>query len=76
MIALIKPQFEAGRKLVRKGVVRDATIHRTICDEVATFAAAEGWRVLGVIDSPIEGGDGNREFLLGARRAGVSPTKA
>jgi 23S rRNA (cytidine1920-2'-O)/16S rRNA (cytidine1409-2'-O)-methyltransferase len=75
LIALIKPQFEAGRKLVRKGVVRDATVHRNICDDIATFAAGHGWHVLGVIDSPIEGGDGNREFLLGARRGGRRPGK-
>jgi 23S rRNA (cytidine1920-2'-O)/16S rRNA (cytidine1409-2'-O)-methyltransferase len=74
-VALIKPQFEAGRKLVRKGVVRDATVHRNICDDLATFTAEHGWHVLDVIDSPIEGGDGNREFLLGARRGAGRPRK-
>jgi 23S rRNA (cytidine1920-2'-O)/16S rRNA (cytidine1409-2'-O)-methyltransferase len=39
-----------------------------VCDDIAAFVEAHGWHVLGVIDSPIEGGDGNREFLLGARR--------
>jgi 23S rRNA (cytidine1920-2'-O)/16S rRNA (cytidine1409-2'-O)-methyltransferase len=68
LIALVKPQFEAGKKLVRKGIVRDATVHKSVCDNVAAFVREHGWHVLGVIESPIEGGDGNREFLLGARR--------
>lgn len=68
LVALIKPQFEAGRQSVRKGMVRDTAVHRAVCDEVATAIAGHGWHVLGVIQSPIEGGDGNREFLLGARR--------
>ena len=68
LIALVKPQFEAGKKLVRKGVVRDRTVQKSVCDEVATAVASHGWHVLGVIESPIEGGEGNREFLLGARR--------
>jgi 23S rRNA (cytidine1920-2'-O)/16S rRNA (cytidine1409-2'-O)-methyltransferase len=66
MIALIKPQFEAGRALVKKGIVRDPLVHTAVCDDVAAFVAGLGWRVLGVIASPIEGGDGNKEFLLGA----------
>jgi 23S rRNA (cytidine1920-2'-O)/16S rRNA (cytidine1409-2'-O)-methyltransferase len=69
MVALIKPQFEVGRKLVRKGVVRDVKLHRAACEEIIAFVATLGWEVLGVIESPIAGGDGNREFLLGARRA-------
>jgi 23S rRNA (cytidine1920-2'-O)/16S rRNA (cytidine1409-2'-O)-methyltransferase len=68
MVALIKPQFEAGRKQVRKGVVRDAAVHESVCDDIESFATGHGWHVLGAIGSPIEGGDGNREFLLGARR--------
>jgi 23S rRNA (cytidine1920-2'-O)/16S rRNA (cytidine1409-2'-O)-methyltransferase len=67
LVALIKPQFEAGPSPVKKGVVRDPTIHAAICEEIAAFVAALGWRVAGVIPSPIEGGEGNREFLLGAR---------
>jgi len=66
LIALIKPQFEAGRERVRKGVVRDAAVHVAVCDDIAAFVASLGWRVIGVIPSPIEGGDGNAEFLLGA----------
>ncbi len=67
LIALIKPQFEAGRANVKKGVVRDAAIHAAVCADIAAFAASRGWEVAGVIPSPIEGGDGNREFLMGAR---------
>lgn len=70
LVALIKPQFEAGRQPVKKGVVRDPAIHAAVCDDVAAFVTASGWTVLGLIPSPIEGGDGNREFLLGAARTG------
>jgi 23S rRNA (cytidine1920-2'-O)/16S rRNA (cytidine1409-2'-O)-methyltransferase len=66
LIALIKPQFEAGRAQVKKGIVRDAAVHAAVCDDIAAFVAALGWRVLGIIPSPIAGGDGNAEFLLGA----------
>jgi 23S rRNA (cytidine1920-2'-O)/16S rRNA (cytidine1409-2'-O)-methyltransferase len=67
LVALIKPQFEAGRIHVKKGVVRDASIHAAVVDELTRSVAALGWSVLGIIDSPILGGDGNREFLLGAK---------
>jgi len=69
LVALIKPQFEAGRKHLRKGVVRDSAVHAAVCADVATFAAATGWTVAGIVPSPIEGGEGNREFLMGARAA-------
>ena len=68
LVALVKPQFEAGRAHVRKGIVREAGVHRAVCDDVAAFVASLGFAVLGPIPSPIAGGDGNREFLLGARR--------
>jgi 23S rRNA (cytidine1920-2'-O)/16S rRNA (cytidine1409-2'-O)-methyltransferase len=68
LVALIKPQYEAGRERVGKGIVRDATVHAEICERIATFVEAHRWQVAGVLASPIEGGDGNREFLLGARR--------
>ncbi len=68
LVALIKPQFEAGRSAVKKGIVRDPIVHATVCDDIAEFVASLGLRVLGVITSPIEGGDGNTEFLLGAER--------
>ena len=68
LIALIKPQFEAGRSAVKKGIVRDPAVHATVCEDIARFVTSLGWRVLGIITSPIEGGDGNIEFLLGAAR--------
>jgi 23S rRNA (cytidine1920-2'-O)/16S rRNA (cytidine1409-2'-O)-methyltransferase len=68
LIALIKPQFEAGRASVKKGIVREARIHAEVCDEIARFVTALGWTVLGHLPSPILGRDGNREFLLGAER--------
>jgi 23S rRNA (cytidine1920-2'-O)/16S rRNA (cytidine1409-2'-O)-methyltransferase len=67
-VMLVKPQFEAGRQHLKKGLVRDEAVHRAVCDAVAGGVAALGWSVLGVIPSPIAGGDGNREFLLAARR--------
>ena len=68
VVALIKPQFEAGPARVKKGIVRDAAVHAEVCDDIAAFVASLGWRVIGIIPSPIEGGDGNAEFLLGAVR--------
>ena len=67
LIALIKPQFEAGRAAVKKGVVRDKAIHAEVCARVSAAIEALGWRVDHVIPSPIEGGEGNREFLVCAR---------
>jgi 23S rRNA (cytidine1920-2'-O)/16S rRNA (cytidine1409-2'-O)-methyltransferase len=66
---LIKPQFEAGPEHVKKGIVRDAQIRRAVCDRIEKLVGGLGWDILGLIPSPIEGGDGNQEFLLGARRA-------
>jgi 23S rRNA (cytidine1920-2'-O)/16S rRNA (cytidine1409-2'-O)-methyltransferase len=66
LVALIKPQFEAGRRHLKKGIVRDPQVHAAVCDDVAAFVAAQGWRVAGVIPSPITGRDGNHEFLIGA----------
>jgi 23S rRNA (cytidine1920-2'-O)/16S rRNA (cytidine1409-2'-O)-methyltransferase len=69
LIALIKPQFEVGREFVGKGgVVTDEAQHKRVCDEVVAFVEDAGWRVLGVVASPVEGGDGNREFLVGAEK--------
>jgi 23S rRNA (cytidine1920-2'-O)/16S rRNA (cytidine1409-2'-O)-methyltransferase len=68
MLALVKPQFEAGRGKLKKGIVRDPQTHAAVCSDIAACAAALGWRVAGVIPSPIAGRDGNREFLLGATR--------
>ncbi|MGL4443831.1 MAG: TlyA family RNA methyltransferase [Alsobacter sp.] len=72
LVALIKPQFEAGRAHVRKGIVKDPAVHATVCDDIASLVASLGWTVDGIIPSPVPGGDGNREFLIGARR-GVFP---
>jgi 23S rRNA (cytidine1920-2'-O)/16S rRNA (cytidine1409-2'-O)-methyltransferase len=68
LTALIKPQFEAGPALAKKGIVRDAAVHADVCAAIVTLVAALGWRVAGVMPSPITGGDGNAEFLLGAAR--------
>jgi 23S rRNA (cytidine1920-2'-O)/16S rRNA (cytidine1409-2'-O)-methyltransferase len=68
LAVLVKPQFEAGRADVHKGIVRDEAVRRRVCREMEAFIAALGFAVEGVIPSPIEGGDGNREYLLGARR--------
>ena len=72
LVALIKPQFEAGREHVGKGgVVRDPAVHDEVCERAAASVAAQpGWTVLGVVESPILGPQGNREFLLYARRGG------
>ena len=71
LIALVKPQFEAGRAEVGKGgVVRDPAVHARVCAEAAAWVEGQGWSVLGTIDSPITGPEGNVEFLLGARKNG------
>jgi 23S rRNA (cytidine1920-2'-O)/16S rRNA (cytidine1409-2'-O)-methyltransferase len=68
-VLLVKPQFEVGPAHVGKGgIVRDAKLARRTAEGVAAWLASEhGWRVDGLVESPILGGDGNREFLLGAR---------
>ncbi len=68
LVALIKPQFEAGRSQVGKGgVVRDPSVHQQVVDAVTAFARDTlGLRLLGVIESPLRGPAGNKEFLLGA----------
>jgi 23S rRNA (cytidine1920-2'-O)/16S rRNA (cytidine1409-2'-O)-methyltransferase len=67
LVALIKPQFEAGRGHRKKGIVRDPQVHAAVCDQVAVSVERLGWNVIGIIASPVLGGEGNREFLLGAR---------
>lgn len=76
MVALIKPQFEAGRENVRKGIVKDPTIHVAVCDGVDKLVRRLGWKPDGVIASPVPGGDGNLEFLIGARRGAASDQHA
>jgi 23S rRNA (cytidine1920-2'-O)/16S rRNA (cytidine1409-2'-O)-methyltransferase len=68
LLALIKPQFEAERKHSKRGIIRDAAVHRDVCDDIAAFAASLGCRDIEVFPSPIAGGDGNLEFFIGARR--------
>lgn len=70
LLALIKPQFEAGREEVGKGgVVRDPVVHARVCNDVRAWIAGQGWAVEGVVESPITGPEGNIEFLIAARRA-------
>jgi 23S rRNA (cytidine1920-2'-O)/16S rRNA (cytidine1409-2'-O)-methyltransferase len=71
LVALIKPQFEAGPGGVGKGgIVRDPAVRDAARAKIADWLAAQpGWAVEGTVESPIAGGDGNREFLLAARRA-------
>jgi 23S rRNA (cytidine1920-2'-O)/16S rRNA (cytidine1409-2'-O)-methyltransferase len=68
LVVLIKPQFESGREAVGKGgIVRSETARQKAVEKVRAFVEEAGWQVMGVIDSPIQGGSGNKEFLLGAR---------
>jgi 23S rRNA (cytidine1920-2'-O)/16S rRNA (cytidine1409-2'-O)-methyltransferase len=70
LIALIKPQFEAGKAEVGKGgVVRDAAVHTRVCAEVQDWLEASGWPVKGLTESPITGPKGNVEFLIWASKA-------
>lgn len=70
LVALIKPQFEAGRDEVGKGgVVRDPKVHQRVCDEVKLWLVEKGWTVHGLTTSPITGPQGNVEFLVWAQNA-------
>jgi 23S rRNA (cytidine1920-2'-O)/16S rRNA (cytidine1409-2'-O)-methyltransferase len=70
LIALVKPQFEAGRDEIGKGgVVREPAVHERVCAAVADWVRSLGWAVEGIVPSPITGPEGNIEFLLAARRA-------
>lgn len=69
LVALVKPQFEVGPERVGKGgLVKNEAARRSALDAVAAFLEASGWPVQATADSPIEGGDGNREFLLWAKK--------
>jgi 23S rRNA (cytidine1920-2'-O)/16S rRNA (cytidine1409-2'-O)-methyltransferase len=73
LVALIKPQFEAERHEIGKGgVVRDAAVHKRVCEAAAAWLRGKGWHVEGVIASPITGPEGNVEFLIGACRLDMS----
>ncbi len=68
LMALIKPQFEAGREEVGKGgVVRDPAVHARVCAAVSDWLTGMGWTVEGIVPSPITGPEGNVEFLIAAR---------
>ena len=70
LVALVKPQFEAGREEVGKGgVVKDPAVHERVCAAAAEWVRSRGWSVEGITQSPITGPEGNVEFLLAARRA-------
>jgi 23S rRNA (cytidine1920-2'-O)/16S rRNA (cytidine1409-2'-O)-methyltransferase len=68
LLALIKPQFEAGRRDSKKGIVRDPAVHAAVCADLSEFLTSFDWRVGGITPSPILGGDGNREFFIEAER--------
>ncbi|MBY0428681.1 MAG: TlyA family RNA methyltransferase [Alphaproteobacteria bacterium] len=70
LVALIKPQFEVGKDLVGKGgIVRDSGLHSKVCDEIQAWLRDDmKWDVLGITESPITGAEGNKEFLIAARK--------
>jgi 23S rRNA (cytidine1920-2'-O)/16S rRNA (cytidine1409-2'-O)-methyltransferase len=69
LIALIKPQFEAGRAaLGRDGIVKDELARRQVCDDITSWLKAQAWNVIGLSPSPLEGGSGNKEFLIAAEK--------
>jgi 23S rRNA (cytidine1920-2'-O)/16S rRNA (cytidine1409-2'-O)-methyltransferase len=72
LVALIKPQFEVGPERVGKGgIVRDQVARQAAVNDVTAWLSSQpGWRIAGVIASPIKGGSGNEEFLLGALHHG------
>ncbi len=68
LVALIKPQFEAGRTAIGKGgIISDPAVHADVRARISEFLRDQGWQVTGETASPIPGGDGNREFLIAAR---------
>ncbi len=69
LVALIKPQFEVGPARVGKGgVVRDPALHDEVCARIAAWLPGQGWDAIGIEPSPILGPEGNREFLIAARK--------
>lgn len=75
LAVLVKPQFEAGPAHLKKGIVRDPAVHAQVCTRIQGLIEDQGWRVRGIVPSPISGGDGNREFLLGAERPAQIPAQ-
>jgi 23S rRNA (cytidine1920-2'-O)/16S rRNA (cytidine1409-2'-O)-methyltransferase len=76
LVALVKPQFEAGRGQVPGGVVRDPAVHRATVERVVAAARELGLLPVDVIPSPLLGPEGNREFLLHVRVPGASNSGA
>jgi len=70
LVALIKPQFEAGREALGKdGIVKSEALRKRICDDIASWLQASGWHVIGLLPSPLPGGSGNKEFLIAAEKS-------
>jgi 23S rRNA (cytidine1920-2'-O)/16S rRNA (cytidine1409-2'-O)-methyltransferase len=70
LVALIKPQFEAGREaLGRDGILRSETLRQEICQDIASWLKSRGWSVIGLVPSPLKGGSGNSEFLITAEKS-------
>lgn len=70
LVALIKPQFEVGKKnLARGGLVKDEALQQKTCEDIKGWLQQSGWDVSGITDSPITGGDGNLEFLIVAQKS-------
>ena len=70
LVALVKPQFEAGRDKVGKGgIVKEEAVRQAALDAVIAWLESEGWPVRETADSPVTGGDGNHEFLLWAKNS-------
>jgi 23S rRNA (cytidine1920-2'-O)/16S rRNA (cytidine1409-2'-O)-methyltransferase len=68
-VFLVKPQFEAGKAALGKnGILKDPALGQEIADAMAAWLDRQGWQSIGVVESPVEGGDGNREYLLGGRK--------
>jgi 23S rRNA (cytidine1920-2'-O)/16S rRNA (cytidine1409-2'-O)-methyltransferase len=75
IVALVKPQFEAGREQVgKKGIVRDPSVHESVLDKMIEFSSGIGYTIVNLSFSPITGGDGNIEFLLHLRWDGEDAT--
>jgi len=68
LLALIKPQFEAGLRRAKRGIVRDPRIHAAVCEDIASYVTSCGWQVAGIEPSVIPGGEGNLEFFIAAHR--------
>lgn len=68
LVALIKPQYEVGPAYVVKGIVKDAAARQRACATIEALLGEVGWRVAGMIESPIRGAAGNREYLIGATK--------